>query len=579
MSRQRDVQRASVAARSCDSQTRPVVVASRATLADQMVSWLARAGIDTYFGVPGGAIEPLFNALARSQREGTARLVPTRSEGAAAFAADGFYRETGRIAACTTTTGPGISNLITAVMSAHADRIPLLVLTPQTRASKHGRGSLQDSSPDGYDLTQLLGECTRYSSILGHPDQLAHKLGRVLSCARGMPMGPVHLSVPSDLLAGPPSAQFETTEDPSRWRPRPVDLTALHRLTGMLARASAPAFYIGDDAGPSSARLCEVAARRGVPVFSSPAGKRWLDHFHSSYAGVLGFSGHEKARRAILDRDLIVAFGATFDELSTNSWTALPNVPILSVDCHLEHVTRLPNAQPVLATLDDTIAVIADCLGKRGASLRPGGVSLHSVNPPAMEPGPVHPATLMAWLGSELPEDVVVHVDTGAGFSWSTRHLKRRRPNTYRVAMGLGSMGWAISAVIGSAVASGRRSICVCGDGAMLMSSLELTAAVAENLPVTYIILNDSGLGMVRHGQALSGSESIGHEIPTVRFDKLARACGARGYLIESADGLHRLPRCALTDDTGGPCVIDVRIDRTAVPPIVDRIRALEGRS
>jgi acetolactate synthase-1/2/3 large subunit len=291
--------------------------------------------------------------------------------------------------------------------------------------------------------------------------------------------------------------------------------------------------------------------------------------------GVLGFSGHEQAKRAVADRDLVIAFGATFDELSTNSWTALPRVPIVSVDCHCEHAARLPNTQPVVAMLDDVVSTIASSLERRGVSLHPSKVSLHSMNPPRETPGPVHPAALMAWLSAELPEDVVVHVDTGTGFSWSTRHMKRRRPNTYRVAMGLGSMGWAIGAVIGAAVASGRRCVCVCGDGAMLMSSLELTVAVAEGLPVTYIVLNDSGLGMVRHGQSLSGSESIAHEIPTVRFDQLARACGAEGYLVESSAALCSLPRSAVADDSSGPCVLDIRVDRNAVPPILDRIRAL----
>ena len=191
--------------------------------------------------------------------------------------------------------------------------------------------------------------------------------------------------------------------------------------------------------------------------------------------------------------------------------------------------------------------------------------------------GPVHPIALMTWLGRALPDDVVVHLDAGNAFSWSTRHLRRVRPDTYRVAMGLSAMGWAVSSVIGAAVASGRRTVCVSGDGAVLMSGLELTVAVEQHLPITYVILNDEGLGMVRHGQRLAGAASIAHSITPVRFDRVAEACGAPGMRVETVADLERVPGAWLLDDGMGPCVLDVRIDREAVPPMVDRVLGLAG--
>jgi acetolactate synthase-1/2/3 large subunit len=174
-----------------------------------------------------------------------------------------------------------------------------------------------------------------------------------------------------------------------------------------------------------------------------------------------------------------------------------------------------------------------------------------------------------------LPNDVVVHVDAGNSFSWSTRDLARVLPDTYRVAMGLSTMCWAISAAIGSCVGRRRRTVCLTGDGSMLMSSLELTVAVDQGLPVTYLVLNDSGLGMVRHGQRLAGAECIGHEIAPVRFAELARACGASGIRVESFDELTGIDLRWLTEDEGGPCVIDVCIDREAVPPMAQRVSGL----
>ena len=560
-----------------ENQGQSLTVAAPITLADQLILRLAAGGIDTYFGVPGGAIEPLFNGLARQERRGGVRVVTTRSEAGAGFAADGFYRQSGRMAVCTSTTGPGISNLITAIMAAHADRIPMLVLTPQTPLFKQGRGALQDSSADAYDLTRMLKECTRYSSVVSHSEQLAHKLARALARALSAPMGPVHLSIPSDIFGGPPNPSLDGSTLPGGSRHSVVDLPALGELETRLSTATSPVFYIGDDAGADAACLCDIAREFRLPVVSSPAGKRWVDHFHVAYFGVLGFSGHERAKRAVQRAELIVTFGATFDELSTDSWTTMPGVPILSVDSHPEHAHRLPNIYPVISTTARAIESITDGLRKRERAMRSLAPPALSLVPPRFSEGPVHPGALMTWLGQELPEDVVVHIDTGNGFSWSTRDLKRKCPDTYRVAMGLGTMGWAIGAVIGATVARRRRSICVCGDGAMLMSSLELTVAVAENLPVTYLVLNDASLGMVRHGQRLAGSESIGNEIPPVRFDLLAQACGAKGVSVASMSELGAIPFAALGDDDAGPYVVDVSIDRDAQPPIAERIQSLRG--
>jgi len=550
--------------------------AAAATLADELVSELVRAGIDTYCGVPGGAIEPLFDALARQQDEGRVRLVPMRSEAGAAFAADGYYRQTGRLAVCTATTGPGVSNLLTATMSAHADRVPMLLLTPQVAAHKQGRGALQESSQDGYDMPHVFGTATKYSSVITHPEQLRYKLARALSIAQQPPAGPVQLSISSDLLRAPPGAAVHGAQR-SAAPPAPVDSGRVELLVRDLLAARQPVFYVGDDAGAGVARVLELARALGAAVVSSPAGKRWLGHLHTSYAGVIGFSGHMEAQQAVDGADLIVAFGATFDELSTNAWTALPAVRLYAVDGHAQFAYRLETARPVIAGAQHVLDRLAAALGQRAAAperRRASGVRAR-VRPPG--DGAVHPAHLMRWLTRVLADDVVVHVDAGNSFSWSTRELLRPQPDTYRVAMGFSTMCWAISAAIGAAVARPRRTLCVCGDGSMLMSSLELTVAVDQQLPVTYVVLNDAGLGMVRHGQRLAGARSIANDITPVRFDEIARACGSQGIRVESASDLEAISSAWFSDDAGGPVVIDVRIDREAVPPMAERVRGLQA--
>lgn len=548
------------------------------TLADGLVEALYENGIDTYFGVPGGAIEPLFNALFRARARGRATVVATRSEAGAGFAADGFFRASGRLAVCTGTTGPGVTNLLTAVMNAHADRIPMVVITPQVAQCKQGRGALQDSSTDGYDMVRVLETFSVYSSHVTHPDQLGPKLLRALSSARRAPRGPVHLSVPCDLLAAElPAEGLCLLQCRAKAARSDARSAALDELWSELEQASRPVFYVGDDAGPGAQRLFDLAEAFAGSVITSPAGKRWVAHDMARYRGVLGFSGHTSAISALRKADLVVAFGVTFDELSTNAWTVLPTARTFVIDEHDSFAYRVPLAHPIIFEPSAACAYLTEKLPSGAAVRSPRRRLLaRSGKLAGGTSGPVHPADLMRWLSHALPSHIVVHVDTGNSFSWSTRDMVRPNIDTYRVAMGLSTMGWAVGATLGAALATRERTIGIIGDGSMLMSSLELSVAVQEKLPVTYIVLNDSGLGMVRHGQRLAGAPSIAHEIGDVRFDLIGRACGAAGLRIERLPDLESIPPSYLSSDDHGPCVIDVIIDRDAVPPMLDRVLGLQ---
>jgi acetolactate synthase-1/2/3 large subunit len=454
----------------------------------------------------------------------------------------------------------------------------MLVLTPQVALGKHGRGALQDSSQDGYDMVRVLEQGTRYSSQVSHPDQLPHKLLQALSLARSEPCGPVHLSIPSDLLAGArPERSLRVS--PAQWPPPrrwtlPVD--ELERMWGALTRARRPAFYAGDDAGPGAQRLFDIAAEFGGTVITSPAGKRWVSHRSPRYAGVLGFSGHAAALQALRDADLVIALGVTFDELSTNAWTALPTAPTFVVDAHGSFASRVPHARPILVEPRAALDWLAARLPARTAPAScyaPAPLSTQALAGSAH--GPVHPTDLMQWLSAALPDSVVVHVDTGNAFSWSTRDMARGRADTYRIAMGLSTMGWAIGAALGAAVASGERTLCIVGDGAFLMSSLELCVAVQEQLPITFVVLNDGGFGMVKHGQRLAGAPSIAHATGEVRFDVVAQGLGAGALRVESYAELERIPRRYLESADEGPCLIDIVIDGEAIPPMMDRVIGL----
>ena len=216
------------------------------TAADLLVQYLEMLGVEFVFGIPGGAIEPLYNALARSARRGGVRPLVARHESGAAFMADGYSTRSGRLGVCCSTTGPGATNLVTGVASAYANQIPMLVITAQTALPTFGRGAFQESSCTGINTVGILAHCTRYNTLVSHLDQLEHKLVSALMTAYGSPPGPVHLSIPLDVMRAwvkPGSARFDLVK--LLHRPQLVDGEAVESCCRLLERSGRTVFGQG----------------------------------------------------------------------------------------------------------------------------------------------------------------------------------------------------------------------------------------------------------------------------------------------------------------------------------------------
>src|SRR6185369_2860841 len=188
-------------------------------VADLIVSYLEQMGVEYVFGIPGGAIEPLYNALARSSRRGGPRPVVARHEAGAAFMADGYARETGRIGVCCATSGPGATNLITGVACAFDNGIPMLVITGQPSLPSFGKRALQESACTGINTLGMFRHCTRYNSLISHPEQIESKLITALQRAVRAPRGPVHLSIPLDIMKSPSPVSKPSYDIAAKLRP------------------------------------------------------------------------------------------------------------------------------------------------------------------------------------------------------------------------------------------------------------------------------------------------------------------------------------------------------------------------
>ena len=565
------------------------------TCADIIIEYLKQLGIDTVFGVPGGAIEPFFNALARSERQGGPRLVVARHEAGAAFMADGYYRETGKIGVVCSTTGPGATNLLTGVSSAMADEIPMLVITAQTPLPKFGKKALQESSCTAIDTVGMFRHCTQFNTLVSHHEQLESKLVSAIMAAHRVPNGPAHISIPSDVLRAPAKMKARIHADLLVHDFSMHDDTAIQKLCEKLAKVDTIAMFIGNGAGHASKQVMEFAELTNAAFVTGPMGKSWVDETHPLYRGVYGFAGHDSARELFQsdDVDLIIAVGAALSELGTGGWkNELLNTKLVHVDSSVEHFTRSPMANlHVFGDIDTIFERLIDNVksarawGRKWAKI-PGANSernalggyatLHEPEKCFSNDTPVKPQRLMAHLNQHLPEDTRIFVDAGNSWSWATHYLVGANcEGNYRLAMGYGSMAWGIGAAIGSALGNRQApTLCLVGDGSYLMSAQEITVAAQQQLPVVFMILNDAAMGMVMHGQKLGNQESIGWELNEVDYAAMAESMGIEGIVIDKPEELDTIDFAALFNKKG-PTLIDVRIDRDEVPPMNDRIEGL----
>ena len=573
--------------------------------ADLVIDYLKALEIEYVFGVPGGAIEPLYNALARNENSGGPKIVVARHEAGAAFMAEGYARETGKIGVCIATTGPGATNLITGAASAYADNVPMLVITAQTPLPKFGRNALQESSCTAIDTVGMFRHCTRYNTLVSHSEQLSTKLVSGLMRAKQVPAGPVHISIPSDVLRQKLSPETIIKTDRLKQEIVLTDNAAVDELTDMLSSAWRVGLFLGKGCGAAIGQIMEFAELTRAPIMTGPAGKRWINGFHPLYRGVFGFAGHESADMTMKDDsiDLLLAVGTPMTELGTGGWQGhLLSDRLVHIDTTLEHFSRSPMARlhvcgdlkHIFSQLNDNVR-LGKKWGRTWDSVDPVKQNFLDHHKPSTDHGyqirlkdpekchsdevPLKPQRIATEFARHIPSSFRIHLDAGNVWSWFTHYFHRASAKGhYHIAMGFGSMGWAVGAAVGTCIASKKPSVCITGDGSYLMAGQEITVALQQQLPVIYVIFNDSALGMVKHGQRLGGAEEVGFELPEISFAKMAEAMGVEGITVRTPEELVNIDWKALGKKKA-PTMIDVIIDGEEIPPMGQRVKGLADES
>lgn len=578
--------------------------------ADLIVAYLESIGIEYVFGIPGGAVEPLFNALARSQRRGGLRPILARHESGAAFMADGYARETGKIGVCIATSGPGATNMITGVACAFDNSVPLLVITGQPALPSFGRRSFQESGCTGINVVGMFRHCTRYNSLVSHPEQVEHKLVNALMRAH-QTRRPAHLSIPVDVLRSP-LKHCAPTYGLSALMKKPclVDDQAVQQLCDEIGGARRIVFIVGGYCAGAVEPIMQLVELSGAVFVSTPDGKGLINPGHGAYRGVFGFAGHTSASDTLADApDLIVAIGASMGEWNCAAWSdALLNDRLIHVDSSDESLARTPMARlhvqghipTVCRRLIKLLALPSGhAATERCPTAAPGPATdlRHASEMSSSDAVRITPQRLMRELSRRCPPSTRFLAEPGNSMNWALHCLEiqdrrdaerrrsrigdvtnERRSNNagwLRIAMDFCPMGWAIGAAVGVARANPNCPVvCITGDGSYLMNGQEITVAASEKLCVLFVILNDSALGMVKHGQRLTGAEPIAFELPKVDFRLMAEAMGIHGHVVDTPADFDALDFDAILRRQG-PTLLDVRIDGEEVPPMRLRTDAL----
>lgn len=558
------------------------------TIADLLVHYLECLDIEYVFSVPGGAIQPLTTALAIKEKQNGIRAIVARHEAGAGAMADGYFRETGKIGVCCATSGPGATNLLTAMACAADNDIPILAITGQPAQSVHGKRALQESSCTGINIMTMFNPCTKYNTAITHPDQAQTKILGALSALHQYPRKPVHLSIPVDLM-GAVIHPTPMSKEQVQQLCRPVEYgmsgylaDGISAVLDTLYQTTNRCIIIGRNCERVMPWIMQFIERIGLDFVVTPDAKGLVSTTHPHFQGVFGFAGHSNADQVLANSHLILAAGVRMGEWTSGAWNKhLMSSKTIHIDETPQFIAELPFAsQHLIGSLSEIFACLAyDILPITNK------VSDYTFVSPAIVANPsgtITPQELMISLADivhVMSHPMRFYTDAGNSTPWAIHYLNPKVSNTscwFNTTMDFAPMGWAIGAAVGAATAHRSAiTVCITGDGSYLMNGQEITVAQQENLPVVFVILNDSALGMVKHGQRLSSAAPSQYELPVINYKDMAASMGIDAYVINSVNDFDATLCERINDVSSGPLLLDVRIDSEQVPPIKLRIKTI----
>lgn len=556
------------------------------TGAQILLESLKREGVDVLFGYPGGAVIDIYDELPRHPE---IRHVLVRHEQGAVHAADGYARASGKVGACLVTSGPGATNTVTGIATAYSDSIPLVVVTGQVPTRLIGNDAFQE-----VDIVGITRPCTKHNFLVKDVGKLALTIRQAFYLARSGRPGPVLVDLPKDVVQA--RTEFIWPEDIYMRSYNPTyrpNLNQLRRTVEELTQARRPVLLSGGGVVMANAadEMAALARRLHIPVACTLMGLGGFPATDPLSLGMVGMHGAYAANLAINNADLLVCVGARFDDRVTGKLTAFaPKARIVHIDIDPTSIRKNVEVDvPVVGDCKLALAGIMEICEAR-LSDRDWAVE-HAEWVKAVtewkqskplgyqkSENTIKPQQVVEALRELTRGDAIIATEVGQHQIWAAQFYSFTKPRTLLTSGGLGTMGYGFPAAIGAQFAlPDKMVITVAGDASLQMNIQELATAVAYNLPVKVVILNNRHLGMVRQWQELFYNHNYSSTNMEAQpdFVKLAEAYGAEGYRIEKPADL--LPELEKALATPHPAFIDVTVEREEnVYPIVPAGAALD---
>ena len=543
------------------------------TGAQALIKSLETKGVEVIFGLPGGAILPVYDPIIDS----SIRHILVRHEQGAGHAAEGYAQVTGRPGGAMVTSGPGATNIVTPLADAYMDSIPLVVITGQVASGAIGTDAFQE-----VDTTGITMGVTKHNWLVTDAEDIPTVIAEAFHVATTGRPGPVLVDFPKDIANAKMNWHWPDSIDLPGYRPESApDLKAIAAAVELIRAAERPVLYVGggmvkSDAAPA---LLELVALTGIPVVTTLMARGAFPDSHALHLGMPGMHGSYTAVTAMQRADLLVALGSRFDDRVTGKVSAFaPDAKVIHVDIdRAEHgKVRRPD-----------VAIAADCrlatealVEQLRAAPDPGAPARlapwvaqvsamkarfpFTYDKPSAESGSVKPQFVVEQLREANDEETILVSGVGQHQMWAAQHWRFEQPRTWVNSGGLGTMGFAVPAAIGAKVGRPDRTVwAVDGDGCFQMTAQELVTASAERIPVKIAILNNAYLGMVRQWQHMFYEERysevyLSPDLPD--YVRWAEAMGCVGLRVtEPEEVMPAIDKANSIDDR--PVVIDFRTD------------------
>ena len=527
------------------------------TGADAVVRSLEELGTEIVFGLPGGAVLPLYDALFRAEK---LRHVLVRHEQGAGHAAEGYAVASGKVGVCIATSGPGATNLVTPIADAYLDSVPMVSITGQVGSPLLGTDAFQEA-----DIRGITMPITKHNVMVTKAEDIPRAIASAFHIASTGRPGPVLVDIPKDV---------QNAEIEFNWPPK-VDLPGykpntkphnrqIAQAAKMISKAERPVLYIGGGVVKANAhkQLAEFVEATGVPVVTTLMALGAFPQSHPLYLGMPGMHGTVPAVGAFQESDLLIAIGARFDDRVTGDTdTFAPHAKIIHADIDPAEVGKIRAVDvPIVGDAKRVLSELTDHFAGKGAEkgAEKGKVKAPSIDPwiarlqdlkerfpRGYEPhtdGTLAPQFVLETLSKVAGPEAIYVSGVGQHQMWSAQFIDYEKPRHWINSGGAGTMGFSIPAAMGAKAAMPDAEVwAIDGDGCFQMTNQEITTAALEGFPIKVALINNGNLGMVRQWQTLfyEGNYShtkLGGEVYVPDFVKLSEALGAVSFRVTSAD-------------------------------------------